>query len=206
MTIDIEDPKMNKAVFSPLTVRHAILEPVKYLFSRVAPPDLRYSCDPKETKIVIDTKNSKNQDTITQNKPRILLSAGAYSFSRSGLTDNMAQQAPFDITGGNLDSINMLMVSGNSTLLIEAEEEGVALLMADMASNFVTWSAPHICNTFGFKNFGFPLSVSDCQMETSDDTEKFRVTIGIPWIFESHWTLKEDALKLKDFIFSLTAT
>lgn len=205
MTVDVEDSNINNAVFSPLTVRHAILEPLRYLFTIAAPPELRYSCDPVETKIVIDTKNDKNEDTVTQGKPRVLVSVGSYSFNRSGLTDNMAEQIPFDVTGGTLDSKNMLMVRGQSTVLVEASEEGVALLIADMASNFVTWSEPHICSTFGFKNFGFPLSVSDTQMET-EDTEKFRVTIGIPWTFESSWTLREDALKLKEFFFNISAS
>ncbi len=201
----ISTSRINNTVFSPLTIRHAIQEPLRYLFSRVGPPELRYSNDPEQTKIVIGTKNDKTADTVTQHKPRLLVSVGAYTFNRSGLTDNMSEQQPFTLTGGRLDSKFTLMVSGQSTILIESEEEGTTLLLADMASNFVTWSSQLICDTFGFKNFGYPLTVSNCEMDT-EDTEKYSVTIGIPWIFESSWALKEDALQLREFFLNITAT
>jgi hypothetical protein len=203
MTIDIINPRIDRTVFSPLSLRHAILEPLRYLFNRVAPPDLKYSSDPAETKILIGTKGDKNSEDKTQLKPRILLSGGTYSFNRAGLTDNMSEQLPFVETGGKIDSSNALMVRGACTLLIEAEEEGVVLLLTDMASNFLTWSAPHICATFGFKDFGFPLTVQNAEMDT-EDTEKYQATIMIPWIYESRWRIKEDALLLKDFFLNIS--
>jgi len=133
------------------------------------------------------------------------LNVGAYQFTRPGLTDNLVEQTPLHLTGGKLDNIHMNLVQGQSMLLVEASDEGVALLLADMVSNFVTWSSQHVCDTFGFKNFGLPLSVSDCEMDT-EDTEKYRVTIRVPWMMESFWTLKEDALGLKEFFLQLNAS
>ena len=202
---DIDAIKINRATFSPLALRYAILEPLRYLFFRAAPPELRYSGNPAETKIVICAKNSMVEETPVQIKPRILLGGGGYVFNRAGLTDNMSSQAPMTESFGAIDSQNMLIVQGSNTLVIEAADEGVALLLADMASNFITWSSPHICNTFGFKTFGFPLQVSSVEMD-KEDKEKFTASIGIPWVFESRWKIKEDALKLKDFFISIDAS
>ncbi len=202
ISITISHPRIPVSVFSPLTIRHAMLEPLRYLFSKVPPEDLRYDPDPEKTKIVIEAKNTKFQDTVTQKKPRVIVDIGSYQFTRTGLSDNMTSKKPFFETGGCTDSQHMLMVQGVSQVIIQGEDEGVVLMMADMASNFITWSSPHICSTFGFKVFGLPLTVSGCEMD-QEDQERFMVTLQIPWMRETRWSVKEDALELKKFFLTL---
>lgn len=200
--ISISHPRIPVSVFSPLTVRHALLEPLRYLFSVVPPEDLKYDSDPSKTKIVIEAKNTKFQDTAVQKKPRVIVDIGGYQFDRAGLTDNLSSKEPFFSTGGRTDSEHMLMVQGVSQVILQGEDEGVVLMLADMASNFITWSSPHICSTFGFKVFGLPLRVSSCEMDM-EDQERFTVTIQVPWVRETRWAVKEDAIQLKKFFLTL---
>ena len=194
--------KIDPTKFSPLSVHYAALEPLRYLFSFVPPEDLRYHPDPKQTKIIIGSVNDKNDDSAIQGKPRILLNRGSYGVGKMGLTDNMAEGEPFSVTGGSRDQRHTTMIQGVLALTIEASSEGVCELLADMVHHFIVWTRPHICATFRFKEFGLPLQVSEAQMD-SEDQEKFKIMISVPYSIEDSWTLKEDALKLHGFITQL---
>lgn len=194
----IHNVPVDPTKFSPLTIHFAILEPLRYLFSKVPPEHLRYCEDVKETKIVIDSVNNHHSDNETQGKPRILLNRGSFSVSKTGLTDNLAEATPIGETKGLKDAVNMVFVNGQSILTIEATEEGTVELLADMVRTFIVWSRPHICNTFRFKEFGLPLHVSEPQ-QLSEDVEKFKVDVSVPWSVEDLWTLKDDAIQLKSY-------
>lgn len=194
--------KINPTKFSPLSVHYAVLEPLRYLFSFVPPPNLRYHPDPKQTKILIGSVNDKHDDRAIQSLPRILLNRGSYRVGKSGLTDNLAEALPLGETQGLQDRKHMAVVDGMCAITIEASEEGVAETLADMVQHFIVWSRPHICDTFGFNEFGMPMSVSEPQMDT-EDTEKFKIIISVPYRREDSWKVKEDAIKLKGFITQL---
>ncbi len=194
--------KLDPTKFSPLSVHYAVLEPLRYLFSFVPGEDLRYDEDPKQTKIIIGSVNDKHDDPAIQGKPRILLNRGSYGVGKMGLTDNMAEAEPFAVTGGTRDQKHTTMIQGVCAITIEASTEGVCELLADMVHHFIVWSRPQICSTFRFKEFGLPLQVSEAQMDT-EDTEKFKIMISVPYSLEDSWTLKEDALKLQGFITQL---
>lgn len=194
--------KINPTRFTPLSVHYAVLEPLRYLFSFVPPEDLRYHEDPKQTKIIIGSVNDKHTDTEYQGKPRILLNRGSYRIRKSGLTDNLAEAKPSSVSKGSIQSKHMVHVEGMCAITIEASTEGVAELLADMVQHFIVWSKPYICNVFGFNEFGLPLSVSEPQMDT-EDTEKFKIVISVPYRREDSWMVNEDAIKLKGFMTQL---
>jgi hypothetical protein len=198
-------PKFDKTVFSPFMLRATFLDTLVYFFSRTPMQELRYSVDPEQTKIVIDTTDNKNSGELVQNKPRILVNTGGYMISRMGLTDSLAERNPDAPYVGAIDNRNIVMVRGAGTILVEAAEEGVALMLSDMVSCLFTWNVQAICNTFGFKDFGFPLQVSQ-PMPAKEDVEKYQVSIHIPWVFESAWSQKEDALRMKEYFAAISIT
>lgn len=191
--------KLDPTRFSPLSIHYAALEPLRYLFSFVPPEDLRYHEDPKQTKIIIGSVNDTHSESEYQGKPRILLNRGQYSVGKMGLTDNMVEGEAFPESRGKISRRNTTMIQGYCSLTIEASTEGVCELLADMVQHFIVWSRPHICSTFRFKEFGLPLQVSEAQMDT-EDTEKFKIMISVPYQVEDSWKLDEDALKLHGFI------
>jgi hypothetical protein len=191
--------KLDPTKFSPLTLHYAVLEPLKYLFSFVPSPDLRFHEDPKETKIIIGSVNDKHTDAEVQGKPRILLNRGTYTVGKMGLTDSMVDGKPFSVSGGLKEQRHATMIQGYCAITIEASTEGVCELLADMVHHFIVWSRPNICSTFRFREFGLPLQVSEAQLD-SEDTEKFKIMISVPYSLEDSWILREDALKLHGFI------
>lgn len=194
--------KVDPTRFSPLNIHYAVLEPLRYLFSFVPPENLRYHPDPKQTKIIIRSVNDKHDEDAIQSLPRILLNRGSYQVGKTGLSDNLAEGKSSSETGGLKKSKHSVFVRGMCAITIEASEEGVAELIADMVQHFIVWSKPHICNTFGFKEFGMPLSVSEPQMDT-EDTEKFKIIISIPYLKEDSWKVDEDAVKIQGFLTQL---
>ena len=195
--------KFDAKTFSTLTPRIAILEPLRYLFGRSFNPDFTWDPDPEKTKIIIRSENDQIADEIAQNKPRIIYSDSGFRMDRPGLTDNMAEKRPLHLTGGRGDSTHILLISGQSRLVVESKHEGVTLLLMDMVMNFITWTEPFICNTFGFKGMGLPASVSGPSM-SKENEDKYSCTMILPWSVETSWRVEEDALKLREFFLELT--
>ena len=188
--------------FSPLTVSRLILEPIRYFFSNYSKDyDLVWDEDEKKRTIEIDFSNKFNEVSI-QKSPRIIVSRGDYSIQKTSLTDNMATSSLPDTKG--LDNrVNLVFITGQAQIIIEARNQGTCDLIADMVSHLIVWSRPLICDTQGFKEFGLPMQVSDSAVD-KEDREKFRVTISVPFMMEERWTVNQDALKLKGFFISLT--
>jgi hypothetical protein len=188
--------------FSPNFVSMIIVKPLRYFFTNYAGPDLKYSEDPKETKIDISSVNNYNKIEL-QEKPRILVDRGGYQISNTGLSDNMAEALPMDVTFGLDKRTNMVFINGQASITIEARNEGTCELVTDMVSHFLVWTKPYICNSQGFKNFAVPMSVSPCT-PSKEDTEIFQVVISVPYLMEELWQVQNDALKINGFIQSLT--
>lgn len=191
--------------FSPLIVHRVVLDSLRYFFSNVSREELRWSPDPKQTGILIDTVNSVLiKDDAAQKRPRILFSRGPYTIQKTSLTGDLAEGQYAHITKGRHYSKHMNIISGNFTIIVEAYQEGTAELLADMVATFLTWSSDHICNMFRFKQFGYPMQIQDCSLD-EENKEKFKIVIGSGYTTETCWLLDEDAIKLKGLTLALTS-
>lgn len=187
--------------FSPLLISKLIILPLRYFFSTYARDyDLVWHEDEKIRSIEVGHMNDYNQVAIQKN-PRILVTRGDYQINKVGITDNLAEALPSQLNGSD-DRINMVLISGSAQIIIEARNQGTCELLTDIISHLVTWSRPFLCDTQGFKEFGLPMTVSDCTPD-QEDKEKFKVVISIPFLMEEKWTVRQEALSLKSFFLSL---
>jgi len=193
--------------FSPLVVTKLIVLPLRYFFSTYTGGyDLHWDKDEKKSTIEIGGINDFHKVPL-QLLPRILVDRGDYQIIKTGLTDNMAQRfIPAGTTvNNNDDRINMVFIQGQAQIIIEARNKGTCELVTDMVSHFIVWSRPFLCDTQGFKEFGLPMTVTTCSPD-KEDTDKFKVIISFPYMMEEEWTVRQEALGLKGFFLSMTAT
>lgn len=190
-------------IFSPVLLGSLIVEPLRYFFSQAprVKDGLFWDPDEKVSNIEIGTVNDFHKVAI-QTKPRILINRGNYVITKSGLTDNMTQAKGIVESYGKNERKNMVWVRGAAQIIIEANQEGTCELMTDMVAHFIAGTRPIICNTLGFQDFGLDMNVSSCDVD-KEDTEKFKVTINLPYSFEDHWQVKFDSIKFKTMYLSL---
>jgi hypothetical protein len=193
-------------IFSPINLGALILEPLRYYFSTYT-TGTTFIWDPDEKKRTVEVDYMNNLHKIVPNeRPRILIDRGSYNIGKMSLTDNMAEQKRFSETMGLMDRINFLLYSGTATVTIEATQQGSCEILTDMAQHFLLWTKPYLCDTQGFKDFAYPMTVSSCDLDPqTEGKEKFRCTISVPWMREEEWSVKNDSIKIKDFIYNLTA-
>lgn len=190
--------------FSPTLIPALIIEPLRYFFSTYTQDSkLTWDEDPKKRSIEIAHMNDFFKIPI-QEKPRILVDRGMFQVNKVGLTDNLAEQKTFKDTSGLKDRINMLLYSGTAQVIIEARNQGTCEVLADMATHFLSWARPEICDTQGFKEWALPMNVSSCQPTGNEDTEKFQIQIQFPWIKEEHWRVRDDGVAIKAVLMNLT--
>lgn len=188
--------------FSPLLITNLILQPLRYFFHNYPITDLYWDEDPKKTKMEVGSINDFHK-IVLQEKPRVLVNRGNFTISNTGLTDDMAVGKSVFETKGLQDKINMVFISGQATILIEARNEGTVELLTDAVSHFLIWTKPYICETQGFKKFFMPAQVSSAQ-PGKEDKEIFQVNVSGPWLMEEQWNVKDDALKLNQFFTTLS--
>lgn len=200
----MSDPiPLNTTKFSPLLISAIMLKVLRYFFGNMTNPSYRWDADDKQSAIYIGMVNDVIHDSEIQKKPRILVNRGPYRIQKTSLTGDLAEGKPMGQTLGNRSSKHMNFVSGGITVIIEAEEEGTCEILADMVSTFFTWSSDHICNTFRFKQFGYPMDVQECSMD-DENKEKFKIVINTGYLTETSWVFGEDTLKLKGLFLELT--
>lgn len=190
--------------FSPLLISALIEKPLKYFFKNVGGQyDLLWDEDEKKSQIDITSINNYNNPQRIENRPRIVVSRGGYGVRKTALSNNMAEAPGIKENLGKSDRTNIVFVEGQASILIEARNEGTCDLIADMVSHFFIWSHPFLTNELRFKEFGYPMSVSECTPSGPENTEKFTVTITLPWMMEDPWNANIDALRLKTFYTTL---
>jgi len=192
----------------PSVIPSLIVGPLRYFFNKYGIQEgFKWSSDPKESQIDISHVNDFFKVPLQQ-KPRILVDRGSYTISKVGLSDNLAEGQAHSFTHGLRNRINMHIIQGVGNVLIETRNLGTAELLTDMTQRFLTWSIPAICDSQGFKEFALPMQVSAPQIVEREDTEKFQVSIALPWVREEHWRETDDGVILKDLIpqFTLTNT
>ena len=193
---------LSMAYFSPSYLSSLIVQPLRYYYGNFSTPDLLWDKDPKISTIEIDTINNFNKIAI-QSKPRILISRGGYIIKSTGLTNNMVSSSSGRDPGIKSEK-RMLLVEGQAQILIEAINEGTCEKVLELTQNFITRSAQAIANTQDFKTFALPLSVSPCTPST-ENTEIFSSTIGLPWSKETHWLVEEDGIEFKQFLLTMVS-
>jgi hypothetical protein len=116
----------------------------------------------------------------------------------------MSSAKTMNQTMGLHDIENFILYSGQAEIIIEATQLGSCEIITDMVQHFLLWTRPYLCSTQGFKDFASPMTVSNCDLDgSSEGKEKFRVTITIPWMREERWSVKNDSIKIKNFILNL---
>ncbi len=188
--------------FSPYRVTHLMLAPLRYFFQNYAPADFKWDPDSKISKIDISSVSDFNKQVI-ETVPRILIDRGNYQVNKTGLTDNMASAPSVYAAGGKMHRTNMTFIDGVAQIIIEARNEGTCEILTDMVSHFIVWTRPFICDSQGFNEFGLPLAVSSCAPDT-ENIEKFKTTISVPYRVEEMWQVDIEALKLRGFFEQLT--
>lgn len=187
--------------FSPILISSLIIKPLRYFFTNYAKDhDLIWTGDPSTSTILIGGENDFNQIPL-EKSPRVLVNRGSYQINKTGLTDNMSQAKGVKANLGAMNRTNFVLINGVAEISIEARNEGTCELITDMVSHFILWARPLLCDTQGFKEFGMPMSVSDARPAT-ENIEKFKTVIQIPYIMEENWTVDTDSLKLKGFFLS----
>lgn len=176
-----------------------IIGPLRYYFSNYTRQTNIY-WDEDEKLRTIDIGESFDFNKVSlQQKPRIIVTRGAYGISKVGITDNLAQSRPMNETGGRKDYINMVLYQGNATITVEAKTKGTCELILDMTSHFICWTRPILCDSQGWKEFGLPMAISDIGVTQDEDpgVSKFQANISIPWIKEEQWRYQTDGIELK---------
>ena len=186
--------------FSPLLVTSSILEPLRYYFSAYG-QDGGFLWDPDEKKRTLEISDVYDFNKIAfQERPRLLVNRGAYSVNKVGLSDNLAEGSSISETMGLRKDTHMLLYTGTASLTIEARNKGTCELLTDMATHFLAWSRPMVCDTQGFKNFADSLTVSECASTQDQDDSTFQVTVQVPYIKEEHWSVRNDGVLLKSYL------
>lgn len=184
--------------FSPLLVSSLIVEPLRYFFSQFPKREGQLFWDPDEKIRTIDVGTVNDFHTIgRQIKPRVLVNRGNYTISKSGLTDNLAQAKGIRELQGRSERTNLVWINGVAQIIIETTQEGTCELITDMVTHFVAGTRPFLMNECGFKDFGLDMGVSSCDVEGTEDTEKFKVVLSVPYSYEDSWMVTFDAIKFK---------
>lgn len=188
-------------IFSPVNLSALILEPLRYYFATYTSSST-FFWDPDEKKRTIELDYMNNLHKVPFNeRPRVLVDRGTYSVSKMSLTDNMSSAKTMNETHGLKDIKNFVLYQGQAQIIIETTQLGSCEIVTDMVQHFILWSRPYLCSTQGFKDFASPLVVSSCELDgSSEGKEKFRSTISVPWMREEQWSVKNDSIKIKNFI------
>ena len=192
--------------FSNLLISPLIIAPLRYYFSTYTDStNLVWNEDEKKATLEIGDTFDYNKIAFGV-KPRILVDRGSYQISKVGLSDNLAEAKTLSETQGLKDRTSMLLYQGTAQITVEARSKGTCELLADMASHFVAWTRPELCDSQGWKEFGLPMVVSPCTPASGEeaDNPKFQITIQLPWMREEHWRTRNDGITLKAVLQTIT--
>lgn len=195
-----------ETTFSIGAVAQAIIVPLRYYFSVYSTPaNFVWNADEKLSTISIFESQDLNRVPLGD-KPRIVVTRGGFSVAGTGLSNNLSDGASAFQYKGNQHNSNMVMYQGQATILVEARNKGACELLADMVTHFVGWTQPLLCDTQGWKQFGLPMQVSDCNILMDEDPNvvKFQVAIACPWLKEERWLTRTDGPELKKLLIEVT--
>lgn len=190
------------AYFSPNQLQQFVVQPLRYFFGREnVPQNLRWHPDPKRTKLAIYGANDINKLALEEG-PRIVVERGGYQINKVGLSDNLAEQKTMQETKGRVHKINAVQISGSVNIYIDSRAEGECNTIADMASHFICWTRPGLCDEIGFKEFGLPMNISPTGF-AKGSTEVFRIQISVPFFTEEAWGTYKEGHALNGILMSV---
>ena len=182
-------------MYSPLYLMTFIRDLLRGMFVEYGGDRYAWDEDPRKSKIMIGTMNDNHTDERVQQFPRILIQRGPLFVQSQFISNNLR-----DVSGGlgvpSGDSEFFRQdVNGSINILIETRNEGTCEELGDCLRRYICWCKPFIETTFGFQAFGKQVQISQCDME-QEDTEKFKISINIPYIVEDSWRKDSELVRL----------
>lgn len=164
--------------------------------------DFAWSADVKLNKIVIASANDYNSNEATQKMPRILVQRGALQqqvqfINNSEESVKGPQQLP---TKGMRQDVNSSIL-----VIVEADREGTCEVLAEGVRRLVVRNRPMFESEFGFLRFGHQIAISECEA-TTEDKEKFKIQVQIPYSVEDRWNYTPDTILLKKILGNIHLT
>lgn len=191
-------------MYTPLHVVTFIRDALQAMFAEYGGENFAWNSDRKQSKIDIGTVNDLHKDSDRHKTARVLVQRGAAMTQTLSLSDNLNETINGGIARGGSRN-HRQDIQGTINIIVEARQEGTCEEVAEFTRRFICWSKPYIEKQFGFQAFAKQLSVSECMMDR-EDTEKFKITINIPFIVEDHWQVSGDLIKINHIFNQLTKT
>lgn len=188
--------------FTPLKVVSMFRDSLRVWFRQYGGPDFAWDPDVKKNQIWIGTVNDYNSKEANQKMPRILCQRGAVQQNVQFI--NNSEEVVEGTPQQPVKKMRMDL-NGSITVIVEADNEGTCEALAEAVRRFVTRNRPMFEEEFGFQRFGWSIVVSDCQPET-EDKEKFKIQVQMPYIVEDRWNYTPDAILLKQIVGDVRVT
>ena len=193
-------------MFSIGSISPSIIQPLRYYFSKYTQASNMYwNEDEKLRTLDISEAFDLNKIALGE-KPRISVTRGGFSIDKTGVSDNLAEGKPAALTRGNKDTTNLVLYRGTAVVVVEARNKGTCELLSDMVAHFIVWTRPILCDELGWKEFGLPMMIGDCNLMNDEDVgvPKFQVQIQVPWIREEAWRVQTDGPELRAILHTIT--
>lgn len=200
----------NSLNFNPLSACSLIRDVLRAFFQEFGDAfgsGLVWDADPKKRKVDITTVNDIHQDAATGYKPRILVGRGQIQSEVLAISGDLENSIRLDPTGrtGDKRDYKRIDVSGNLTIVIEANQEGVCEVLAETIRRYLTWSRGDLEARFGFQRFADRVFISECSLD-SEDREKFKIQVNVPYRIEDRWFVTKFHMKLKHVFTQVTSS
>lgn len=197
----------NARNFNPISVSTMVRDMVRAFFHEYGDTfgnGITYNDDPKYRKIQIDTANNLNSDSPVGAIPRIMISRGQVSSRVSYLSGDLAAVDVLNAKRGEKAVNKRMDMDGSLNFIIEANTEGVCEILAESLRRYLLWTREYIENYFGFQRFADQIVISECLLDT-EDKEKFKIQINVPYRVEDRWVVTEFHMKLKKVFMDVIA-
>jgi hypothetical protein len=188
--------------FTPLKVVSMFRDSLRVWFRQYGGPDFAWDPDPKKNQIWIGNVNDYNSNEANQKMPRILCQRGAVQQNVQFI--NNSEEV---VEGTQQQPIKKMRMdlNGSIQVIVEADNEGTCEALAEAVRRFVTRNRPMFEEEFGFQRFGWQIVVSECEGST-EDKEKFKIQVQMPYIVEDRWNYTPDAVLLKQIVGDVRVT
>lgn len=188
-------------MYSPLYTVTFIKDLLRQMYYEYGGTAYAWNEDERKSKIIINTVNDTTHQGRAQQLPRILIQRGPTEVHSQFINNNTERVEGGGISAGGTEYFRQ-DVSGYLNLIIEARNEGTCEEISEFTRRFICWSKPFIEAQFGFQAFAKQLTVSECSMDR-EDTEKFKISISIPYIIEDRWQMTGDLTRLNHIFYNL---
>ena len=189
--------------YSPLYVVTFIRDLLRQMYLQYGGDDFSWDPDPRKSNITIGTVSDTNSPERIQQFPRLLIQRGPTMCQSQFLANNLETRYDGGVPRGGHDVFRQ-DISGSLNIIIEAVNEGTCEELGEFTRRFRCWCKPFIESTFQFQAFGKVLQIGSCDMD-SEDLEKFKININIPYIIEDRWTKTGELVKLNHIFRDLTS-